>query len=667
MNEASPLQKLKKWFRETFVFFGPGLLLAITAAGEAGITEAIEIGAHHGLTLIWAVLFTLIFKYAFTNGIARYTLATGHTIFDALARIPGPKYWGSALIILVYLVEILAIGAMLMFAAIFLDYLLPGVYNAVLTALFLLFICLALLRTNSYKILELIVAVLVGILALAIIFCLFEFPISIGLFTAGLVPSIPANSEMAILAIIGVVGSGLNLMLYSVWLHEKSRHHSETEQTCTLLNESHFRKYIRSVNLDVLIGFFFVATITIGFMFLGFSGYSVSFMGHDAQLSLDTLITQVLYIVGTLPYGAYVFLAIVTFIFFGAVVVSMDGRARAIAKVIRGIGTESGHELPSEHKLYQFMLLVFSGIIIVSLFIDDPMLIIRRIAAFSAIVFGVFGFIVIYLDLKLPKYARGNRLWLMIMGLGSMISIYVALLLESAFLTYGVPLIERMIVVVFVLYIFSKTELFRKLITGRADILDKFWTVILFGAVSMYGTFRGIPVEGIIINFRDVGPMIAGLIGGPVIGGVAGLLGGLHRFAQGGDTALPCFVATVAAGIIAGYAIYRWKGRITMLRVTLLAIGVECLHLLVIFPLLSIPTGVMTPDAVLNIISITLLPMCMVNIAGLLIFAYIVRRCEVLFVPGEKFSLEKMKTEFRQLITPPEEKNMDEEEEEHVR
>ena len=666
MSEVSYLKKLRKWFRETFVFFGPGLLLAITAAGEAGVTEAIEIGAHHGLTLIWAVLFTLIFKYAFTNGIARYTLATGHTIFDALNRIPGPKYWGSVLIILVYLVEMLAIGAMLMFAAIFLDYLLPGVYNVVLIALFLLFVSLALLRTDSYEILELIIAVLVGVLALAIVFSLFEFPIPINLFVSGLIPSIPAGSEMAILAIIGVVGSGLNLMLYSVWLHEKSRHRSESEQSCSLLNEAYFRKYIRSVNLDVLIGFFFVAAITIGFMFLGFCGYTVSFMGHDATLSLDTLITQVLYIVGTLPYGAYVFLAIVTFIFFGAVVVGMDGRARAIAKVVRRIGEDTGRTVPSEHKLYQILLLIFSGIILSSFVVSDPMLIIRRIAAFSAIVFGVFGFIVIYLDLKLPKYARGNRLWLMIMGLGSVISIYVALLLESAFLTYGVPLIERMLVVAFVLYIFSKTELFKKLISGRADILDKFWTVILFGAISMYGTFRGIPVEGVIINFRDVGPMIAGLIGGPVIGGAAGLLGGLHRFAQGGDTALPCFVATVAAGIIAGYAIHRWKGKITMLRVTLLAIGVECLHLLVIFPMLSIPTGVMTPAAVFTIISITILPMCMVNIAGLLIFAYIVRRCETLFVLNGGFHLQKLKTEIRDLIMPPDEKEEDEEDT-HVR
>ena len=103
-----------------------------------------------------------------------------------------------------------------------------------------------------------------------------------------------------------------------------------------------------------------------------------------------------------------------------------------------------------------------------------------------------------------------------------------------------------------------------------------------------------------------------------------------------------------------------------MLRVTLLAIGVECLHLLVIFPMLSIPTGAMTPAAVFTIISITILPMCMVNIAGLLIFAYIVRRCETLFVLNGGFHLQRLKTEIRDLITPPDEKEEDEEDT-HVR
>ncbi len=202
----SVFTRFRKWFQKNFVFFGPGLLLAITAAGEAGVTEAIEIVAHYGPALIWVVIITLIFKYAFTNGIARYTLATSQTIFDALNRLPGPKNWGSYLIIGSYLMEMFAIGAMLVFSATFLDYLLPGIYSVFLIAVFLLRLTLAVIRTSSYAILEPIMAVLISILAGVILICLSQFPLSFNLILDGLVPSIPAGSEMAILAILGVVG-----------------------------------------------------------------------------------------------------------------------------------------------------------------------------------------------------------------------------------------------------------------------------------------------------------------------------------------------------------------------------------------------------------------------------------------------------------------------------
>ncbi len=72
-------------------FIGPGLLLAIAAAGESGISEAVEIGAHYHFELIWVIALTLIFKFAFTNGIARYTLSTGETIFEGLKKYRDQK------------------------------------------------------------------------------------------------------------------------------------------------------------------------------------------------------------------------------------------------------------------------------------------------------------------------------------------------------------------------------------------------------------------------------------------------------------------------------------------------------------------------------------------------------------------------------------------------
>ena len=109
-----------------------------------------------------------------------------------------------------------------------------------------------------------------------------------------------------------------------------------------------------------------------------------------------------------------------------------------------------------------------------------------------------------------------------------------------------------------------------------------------------------------------------------------------------------------------------------MLRVTLLAIGIECLHILVILPTLTIPFGVLTAADVVGMITIILLPMCVVNIIGLLIFAYIVRRCEHLgygFFRG-KFSVKEFIAECRNLLHPVVTENdaeEEEEEEEHVR
>jgi|GEM_PF-6290240 len=49
---------------------------------------------------------------------------------------------------------------------------------------------------------------------------------------------------------------------------------------------------------------------------------------------------------------------------------------------------------------------------------------------------------------------------------------------------------------------------------------------ILFGLLSIYGTYSGLEILGAKINIRDLGPMIAGLIAGPYAGIGAGLIGG---------------------------------------------------------------------------------------------------------------------------------------------
>ncbi|MBE6516039.1 MAG: histidine kinase [Methanocorpusculum parvum] len=653
--DESRLSRFRKWFANTFVFFGPGLLLAITAAGEAGITEAIEIGAHFGLALLWVVIITLLFKYAFTNGIARYTLATGQTIFDVLPKLPGPKNWGPVLVIVSYCLEMFAIGAMVLFAATFLDYLIPGVFSIFLLSITLLVAALALLRTHIYHKFEQIMAVIVLVMGISMIIVLSAFPFTFEMIASGLIPNIPTGSETAILAILGVVGSGLNLMLYSVWLKEKTDKKELEGEGCYVRNEAFFKKFIKSVNFDIALGFAIVALVTFGFMCLGYAGFAVSFMPHGVELNLNILITQVLYLFSSIPFGTYLFLLFVAVIFFGSVVVGIDARAKALTRVVISMRENAGKTKIKSGRVYQFFIWLFVAIILLSIGINQPMAVIRTSAVLCALLFGVFGFILIYVNTRLPEYARASRLWMLVIGIGSVLSVYVALLIEGSFLEFGLPLFESVLVCSVIFYIFCRTKTFERMASGTSNIVDKFWVIFIFGIISVYGTYSGITIAGeygsYILNFRDLGAMVAGVLGGPVVGFFAALIGGLYRLSVGGVTAVPCFLATIAAGILAGYAVRSWKGKFTMRRAVYIAAVVELLHLLVIFPIYVLATGSMTFVMIQDVIVTTLLPMTIVNAAGLMIFAHFSQKFPLLESGLKKMTPKSIADEIRSLIS----------------
>lgn len=50
---------------------------------------------------------------------------------------------------------------------------------------------------------------------------------------------------------------------------------------------------------------------------------------------------------------------------------------------------------------------------------------------------------------------------------------------------------------------------------------------------------------------------MGGLLGGPLVGGLVGLTGGLHRYSLGGMTALSCMVSTIVEGLLGGI-VHSW-------------------------------------------------------------------------------------------------------------
>ncbi len=594
------ITSFRRRIAERLFFLGPVFILALEVSGESGLVEIINAGLHTGYGLLWVFAVALIYKYAFAYGIARYTLSTGKTIFSGLRSIPGPRNWEVTFITIIYILEMLAYGGFLIIASHFLYFLLPFELPTQLIAIATLALILLILWKGSYERLERVIIGMMILLFIGILFSLFALHVPVTEVAEGLIPYLDPHQYIEIMALLGAVGAGLNLLLYSVWLHEKIG-----GKPCT----TDLPEKMRIVRTDLLIGFGLIATMSFVFLAIG-SSYSHSF--HAIDESVGSAIAVSTHLFETVPLAAPIFVLSSFILLAGAAISGMDGRARAVCGILREAGNV---QIPAK-KLYRLILLVFSVIIMAAIFIGSPEAVIKHVSIISSILFAVIGFALIYIDNRLPREHRGSRIWLTVMAIGSGVFLLVALLEEATILAFGIPLMERLAIVLLILFVFVRSDLASAYRKGTASKTDLLWLALIFGALSIYGTFRGFNIEGVLLNFRDLGPLIAGLIGGPLAGAAAGAIGGLYRYSLGGWTALPCAVATIVAGILGGVVGRRWLP-LTPLRLVMLGVAAEALHILVILPLLTIGTPF---QEILEVIRATLLPMSVVTAAGLILY-----------------------------------------------
>jgi two-component system, LytTR family, sensor kinase len=113
-------------------------------------------------------------------------------------------------------------------------------------------------------------------------------------------------------------------------------------------------------------------------------------------------------------------------------------------------------------------------------------------------------------------------------------------------------LLQTMAVFLVVAYIYSKSPWFKPLTNENLSTRDKVYLYFFFSAISMMGTYLGLPVQDALANTRAIGPVLAGIIGGPILGTSVGFTGGLHRYFFGGFTAFSCGLSTTTEGLIGG-------------------------------------------------------------------------------------------------------------------
>lgn len=184
---------------------------------------------------------------------------------------------------------------------------------------------------------------------------------------------------------------------------------------------------------------------------------------------------------------------------------------------------------------------------------------------------------------------------------------------------------QAMSVFVVVAYICCKSPLLRSLTTDAVRARDRVYLYLVFSALSILGTYLGVPVHDAIANTRAIGPVLAGIIGGPLIGTAVGFTGGLHRYFLGGFTAFSCGLSTTVEGAIGGMVhlyLYRRNRSERSFAPEVAFITAFCAEIVQMGIILLVSRPFANAVTLVEVIA---LPMILSNAAGAALFMSIIR------------------------------------------
>ncbi|WP_460288607.1 LytS/YhcK type 5TM receptor domain-containing protein [Clostridium sp. CTA-7] len=127
--------------------------------------------------------------------------------------------------------------------------------------------------------------------------------------------------------------------------------------------------------------------------------------------------------------------------------------------------------------------------------------------------------------------------------------------------------VDRATLLVICLFIITRLQSFREIfLKENYERKDYAIICIVFSIFAVFANYTGVDVEGSLVNVRTITIVSGGVIFGPLVGIVTGVVSGLHRYLIdiNGITSIPCLISSIISGIVSGYINkkikrkYRW-------------------------------------------------------------------------------------------------------------
>jgi Mn2+/Fe2+ NRAMP family transporter len=371
------------------------MAMAATAIGASHLVLAPTAGAAFGYALLWVMPFSHLFKYpAFEFG-PRFAVATGRSLLDGYASMPGPRNWALWIFLagtVVQGVTVLA-GVLGVSAAVVAAGLPPGAPIPFIS-LALGLLCAALLRSGGFDGLSALSKwLLLGLSAMTLVAFLARPPS--GGFWHGLVmPELPAGSLLLVGALLGWMPTGIDVSVWhSLWALQRK---PIWESTAERRGSGGTLGALRVGLTDMRVGYALSFGLSIMFVALGaevLRPVGEIPTGAGVAITIARLYTDVL--------GSWVYPLFLTAAFFGMFSTAygvLDGFPRAFRETVRRLGTHTSGEFAAQSgtggRLYWGFLLVSLALAFAeTLIIPDPVVLVTIAAVASFLVAPVLYFV----------------------------------------------------------------------------------------------------------------------------------------------------------------------------------------------------------------------------------------------------------------------------------
>ena len=253
---------------------GPGLVIAATGVGAGDMVTSLVAGTRFGTALIWAIALGALIKFSLVEGMGRWYMATGTTIIEGWHSI---SRWASGyFVVYLFLVMFFYGAAITSASALAVDAMFPGTLPVWGWAVIHGVAGFIILLIGRYGVFERIMEVFVGLMFVTVVgLGLFLLPGLDQSLAAGFVPSLPEDSLLYVLGVIGGVSGTYSLAAYTYWVRERGWRRSS---------------WIPVMRVDSSVGYimtvlFMISMLIIGASFLFGTGTTISDEGGLVAVS----------------------------------------------------------------------------------------------------------------------------------------------------------------------------------------------------------------------------------------------------------------------------------------------------------------------------------------------------------------------------------------------